>query len=315
MEDAIRPASDRSCEGQVALVTGASAGGTGTAIAIRLAAEGAKVAITARTVEGLERTRERIEAIGGECLVLPADISDPAGGRRELVSRTEARLGPVDILVNDAHASNLKPFEESTADELAYSLQVNFIGPWELMKAVVPGMRERRRGWILNLTTLAAELPSGPPFPDFASSFFQYGSSKAALNKLTVTAAGACEGQGIAVNALSPVLFIATPRLLAAPTLPGAHQPLFEPLEAMAEAALTLCSGDPDVLTGRIAYSLQLLAELRRPVRDLHGEHLVEGWQPDDLPAMVARQVESLAERGWLNPYGLGVPVRPTASS
>ena len=70
---------DRTCEGQVALVTGASQGGTGTAIAVRLAAEGAKVAITARTVTGLEETRARIEAIGGECIVLPADLADPSG--------------------------------------------------------------------------------------------------------------------------------------------------------------------------------------------------------------------------------------------
>ena len=70
------------CAGQVALVTGASQGGTGTAIAIRLAAEGAKVAITARTVDGLEETRRRIEEFGGTCLVLPADLADPEGGRR-----------------------------------------------------------------------------------------------------------------------------------------------------------------------------------------------------------------------------------------
>src|SRR5207244_4191058 len=78
------------CAGQVALVTGASQGGTGTAIAIRLAAEGAKVAITARTVEGLEATRARIAEFGGECLVLPADLSDPHGDRTKLVERTEA---------------------------------------------------------------------------------------------------------------------------------------------------------------------------------------------------------------------------------
>src|SRR5204863_6696908 len=97
--------SQRTCEGQVALVTGASQGGTGTAIALRLAAEGAKVAITARTVAGLEETRQRIEAIGGECLVLPVDLADPAGGRKDLVARVEAELGPIDILVNNAAAN------------------------------------------------------------------------------------------------------------------------------------------------------------------------------------------------------------------
>jgi len=129
------------CEGRVALVTGASEGGTGTAIAVRLAAAGAKVAVTARTVSGLEETRRRIEAIGGECLVLPADLSDPAGGRRGLVSRAEAELGPLDILVNDAYVPGPGAFDETTAEALETTLQVNFLGPWELMKAAVPGMR------------------------------------------------------------------------------------------------------------------------------------------------------------------------------
>ena len=79
--------SKRTLEGRVALVTGASQGGTGTAIAIRLAAEGARVAIAARTVAGLEETCALIEAIGGECLVVPVDLADPAGGRQELASR------------------------------------------------------------------------------------------------------------------------------------------------------------------------------------------------------------------------------------
>ena len=70
------------CEGRVALVTGASQGGTGTAIAIRLAAEGAAVAITARTLAGLHETRQRIEGLGGKCLVLQADLSDPGGRTR-----------------------------------------------------------------------------------------------------------------------------------------------------------------------------------------------------------------------------------------
>ena len=74
--------SEKVCDGNVALVTGASRGGTGTAIAIRLAAEGAKVALTARTLEGLEETQRRIEAIGGRAYVIPCDLSHPGGGTR-----------------------------------------------------------------------------------------------------------------------------------------------------------------------------------------------------------------------------------------
>jgi short-subunit dehydrogenase len=81
------------------LVTGASRGGTGTAIAVRLAAEGADVAVTARTLAGLEECRDRIVALGRRCLVLPADMGDPTA-RAGLVASTERELGPIDILVN-----------------------------------------------------------------------------------------------------------------------------------------------------------------------------------------------------------------------
>ena len=287
----------------MALVTGASQGGTGTAIARRLAAQGAAVAITARSLEGLAATRDTIQAAGGRCLVLPCDLADPAGGRRELVARTEAELGPLDILVNNAAAGGYRPFEAVSPDALEAMLQVNLQAPWELMAAAVPGMRERGRGRILNVTTFAATPPPGPPFPRNrpAKSGAAYGSSKSALNRLTVAAASECEGQGIAVNALAPQAAIATPALVAAGWIDEA---MFEPLETMAEAALALCTADPAALTGRVAYSLQLLVELGRPVRDLDGRELVAGWQPADLPAVIARQARKLAEVGWPDPFG-----------
>jgi NAD(P)-dependent dehydrogenase (short-subunit alcohol dehydrogenase family) len=289
----------------VALVTGASQGGTGTAIAVRLAAEGAAVAITARSVDGLEETRRRIESGGGACVVLPADLSDPAGGRAELVPRTEAELGPVDILVNNAAVNGYVPFDEAKPASVERCFQVNVWAPWELMKATVPGMRDRGRGWVLNLTSFAAELPPGPPFPTNkpATGGFQYGASKAALNRLTVTAASECAGSGVAVNALTPQAAISTPALVAAGWI---NEEMFEPLETMAEAALALCSGEPDVLTGRIAYSLQLLVELDRPVRDLAGEELVAGWQPADLPPVIERQEANLQRQGWPDAYSFG---------
>lgn len=293
------------CAGQVALVTGASKGGTGTVVAVRLAAEGAKVAITARSVDGLEETRRRIEDAGGTCLVLPADLTDPHGARTELVARTEAELGPIDILVNNAAMGGFKPFEEVTPEELEDRLQVNVWTPWELMKAVVPGMRERGRGWIVNLTTFCAELPPGPPFPTNRPSKagFSYGATKAALNRLTVSVASECEGQGIAVNALTPQAAIATPGLVAAGWIDDV---MYEPLETMAEACLALCSCDPAVLTGRIAYSLQLLVELDRPVRTLDGTALVEGWQPADIPAVIEREEAQLASVGWEDAFTFG---------
>ena len=300
------------CRGRVALVTGASQGGTGTAVAIRLAAEGADVAITARTVAGLEDTAARIEALGRRALVLPCDLADPAGGRDSLVARTEAALGPVDIVVNNAAAGGYKPFEEWTDDLIDRMLQVNVYAPWQLMRDAVPGMRERGRGWIVNLTTFAAELPPGPPFPTNrpAKAGAGYGAPKAALNRLTVQVASECEGQGIAVNALTPQAAIATPQLVAGGWIADDY---FEPLDTMAEAALALCTADPAVLTGRIAYSLQLIIELRRPVYDVTGTDLVDGWQPADLPGVVARQAELLDAIGWPDAFSFGRAHTPDA--
>jgi hypothetical protein len=120
---------------------------------------------------------------------------------------------------------------------------------------------------------------------------------------LTVAAASECFAQGIAVNGLTPQAAIATPNLVAGGWI---NEDMFEPLETMAEAALALCSSRPTELTGRIAYSLQLLLELRRPVRDLAGEELIPAWQPEDLPAVIDRQEANLAKQGWPDAYSFG---------
>ena len=289
-----------SAEGRVALVTGASQGGTGTAIAIRLAAEGAHVAVTARSRDGLEETVRRIAALGApEAVAFPADLSRPDGGRDDLVDAVERRLGPIDILVNNAAMNGYKPFEEWTDRELAMITNANVWSPWALMRAAVPGMRARRRGWVVNLTSFAAELPPGPPFPTNkpATGGSAYGSTKAALNRLTLSIAAETAADGVSVNALTPQAAIATPQLVAAGWVEQAYM---EPLETIAEAALALCTG---TLTGRIAYSLQLLVELGRPVHDLAGAALVPHWQPADLPPVIATHTARLEAAGWTTPF------------
>jgi NAD(P)-dependent dehydrogenase (short-subunit alcohol dehydrogenase family) len=286
----------RALEGKVALVTGASQGGTGRAIAVRFAAEGAKVAVTARSVDGLRETLAAIEEVGGTGLALPSDLGDPEGARTTLVEETEAAFGPVDVLVNNAMGTIFKPVDEWTLADIDEMYQVNVYAPWLLMGQVMPGMRARGRGWILNLTSSAGELPPGPPWGVVAKAGYAgYSSTKAALNRLTINAAAEAEGHGLAVNALTPGAAIATDAIVASGAIArmageDAIEWVFEPVDTMAEAALALCSGDPDVLTGRIAYSLQLLLELDRPVRDLRGEELLEGFQPPDLPRRIRRQ-------------------------
>ncbi len=294
------------CEGRVALVTGASQGGTGTALAIRLAAEGARVAITARSAEGLERTRKRIEEVGAAPLVIECDLADPDGGRDALVARIEAAFGPLDILVNNAAIGSYQPFDTFSAADLECSQQINVWAPWVLCQQAIPGMRERHQGWVLNMTTSVAALPPGPPFANSGPSKTGtlYGGSKAMLNRFSVGLASEVEGQGIGVNTLTPQAAILTPALEPALEKGAIHKDLFEPLETMVEAALALCAASPDLLHARIGYSLDLLLELDRPVRSLDGRTLLEGWQPADLPERLRRQRESLVE-GKGGGYGL----------
>ena len=294
----------KECEGRVALVTGASQGGTGTALAIRLAAEGARVAITARSQAGLDATRKRIEAVGARPLVLPCDLADPDGGRDQLVSHVEEALGPIDVLVNNAAAGGYQAFETFERDQRRAAAEVNVWAPWELMAAVLPGMRARGEGWILNMTTSVAERPPGPPFANSgpARAGTLYGGTKAMLNRVTVGVAAEVEGQGIAVNALTPQAAILTPPLEVAREKGLIHPDLFEPLETMVEASMALCTSGPDALHARIGYSLDLLVELDRPVYTLDGETLLEGWQPADLPEKLRRQraaVEADAGGGY----------------
>ena len=150
-----------SCTGRVALVTGASQGGTGTVVALRLAAEGAAVAVTARTVEGLEATRRRIEEIGGTCLVLPADLSDP-GVRAELVPRTEAALGPVDILVNNAGIPTdgfpQVDFKDSDPALWRRFVDLNLYGVMNCTHTALPGMCERGWGRVITISSEAGRV-------------------------------------------------------------------------------------------------------------------------------------------------------------
>ena len=276
-----------SCAGRIALVTGASQGGTGTGTAIRLAAEGAKVAICARSEDGLVHTMGEIEKVGGTGAMFVCDLSDPDGGRATLVERSEAALGaPIDIMVNVAAMGPYKKFEEIGLDLLQKTFELNVKAPWLLCQQVLGGMRAQGRGAIVNIGTKAAEYPVGPPFRSgvTAQAGTLYGSTKIAEHRFTLGLAAETHGQGISVNMVSPVSAIATPLLVASGWLPDW---VFEPVETLVEAVLACVTGDPDVLTGRNAYSLELLHELGRPVYDFTGTTLVDGWQPADLPPLI----------------------------
>jgi 3-oxoacyl-[acyl-carrier protein] reductase len=141
---------DLQLSGKTALVTGASRG-IGRAIALGLAREGVKLAIAARRVNLLdELAREIVSGRGGEPLVLESDLYQE-GAAEKLAAQAEKGLGRVDILINAAGGSRPYPFE-ATKEQWAEGIVVNFIRLRELSHAVVPGMKARGWGRIVNIT-------------------------------------------------------------------------------------------------------------------------------------------------------------------
>jgi NAD(P)-dependent dehydrogenase (short-subunit alcohol dehydrogenase family) len=257
----------RPLEGRVALISGASRG-IGAAIAERFAEEGARVAASARTLEPDERyegslreTVERITTAGGEAVAVRCDLSVPED-RQRAVEETVDKLGPIDILVNNAAVTFVIPFTDFADTRFRLMFEVQVRAPFELAQLVVPSMRERGEGWILNISSRAGIHPMGPPFmPFYTQGTIVYGMVKAALDRFSTGLAAELYADKIAVNSLSPWDNVATPG--------ASHHDLVEdyPLEGeewMAEAAFALCSQHPQHLTGRVAYSQPLLAELQR---------------------------------------------------
>jgi citronellol/citronellal dehydrogenase len=256
-----------SLEGKVALVTGASRG-IGEEIARRFAAAGAAVAVSARTVAAgdhrlpgsLQETVAEIEAAGGRAVAIPADLSRRED-RERLVAETETRLGPVDVLVNNAAVTYFTPIRQFDARRFDLMFEVQVTAPVHLAQLVLADMSAKGAGWILNISSPAAFHPTGPPYGPGGGGTV-YGMCKAALERFTTGLASEVYSAGIAVNALSPTGLVVTPGVVHHELDKRVPVERHEPVSVMAEAALLLCSGDPAQLTGRITYSQQIVAEL-----------------------------------------------------
>lgn len=256
-----------SLDGRIAIVTGASRG-IGANIAERLAADGAAVALVARTVDAgaaplpgsIAETIERIRAGGGQAVGIPADLTNP-DDVETIVERAEKALGPVDILVNNAGVNFYGPALDIRPRRYELMFQMMVHAPFRLCQLVVPGMVERGRGWIVNITSKQARHPAGPPYPDWSrDGCVPYGMCKAALDRMSTGLAAELEGTGVAVNALGTSGLVVTPGVaVVSPHTPD-NVPV-EPDSAMADAALLLCGVDPATSTGKIVYSMDYLGK------------------------------------------------------
>lgn len=183
--------------GRTALVTGASRG-IGRAVALSLAEAGAAVAVNYR--ERAADARDVVAAIqrdGGEAMDVAADVSD-ARAVAGMVAAVERELGPVDVLVNNAGLAIIRGIDDLTEEEFDRTIAVNLKSAFLCTKAVLPGMRARKWGRIVNISSGAAR-GAGGIGP-------HYNASKAGMEGLTRGYAARVVKDGVTVNAVAPSL-------------------------------------------------------------------------------------------------------------
>jgi short-subunit dehydrogenase len=186
-----------SLRGKTALVTGGSRG-LGLLIAEELASCGARIAIAARDEAELERARERLESRGAERVVtIPADLERPADVRR-LVTVAREALGDIDILVNNAGTMEVGPEAEMTEASYESAMAVHFWAPLRLMQEVIPAMRAKHTGRIVNISSIGGMLSVPHLLP--------YCASKFALTALSEGMYAELSADGISVTTVCPGL-------------------------------------------------------------------------------------------------------------
>jgi len=259
------------------LVTGSSRG-IGAGIAERMAAEGADVVLTARTLErhehlpgSLTETAERLEKYGTKVGIVVADLTDEADRQRVMPEAADALGGPIEILVNNAAASIQKPLTGFSVKRRNIMFEANVNAPLDLALAAAPAMEAAGEGWIVNVSSGSAKLWPGPPTPfePTAVNIAAYGASKAALNRITNGLAMELFGTGIRVNTVEPraaVLSEGAAELVGDRLRPDQ----IEPMEAMVEGTIHLCDC-PAELTGQITVSLDNIERWGLTVHNLDG--------------------------------------------
>ncbi|HEX4019194.1 MAG TPA: SDR family NAD(P)-dependent oxidoreductase [Frankiaceae bacterium] len=264
-------------QGRRAIVTGASRG-IGAGIAERLAAEGADVVITARTLDkhdhlagSLRETEEKLKKYGGKVGVVVADLTDEGDRARVVAEAVDILGGAVEILVNNAAAAMYAPLAEFKLKRARILFEANVIATLDLAQAVIPAMQSAGEGWIINVGSGSAKLTAGPPFQlgSQGSTISVYGASKAALNRITNGLGAELYGTGIRVNTVEPRAAVLSEG--AAELVGGTLKPeQIESMEEMVEGVMAICDCPAD-FTGRITVSLDLIADGKLTVHNLDG--------------------------------------------
>jgi citronellol/citronellal dehydrogenase len=254
-------------KGKVALVTGASRG-IGEAIAARLAMEGARIVVSARTErEGdsklpgtLSDTLARLRNAGAEAILIKADLAQ-ASEREMLVEKATASFGSIDILVNNAAITFFMPVADFTDKRYGLMLEVQVHAPFHLAQLVLPGMKAKGSGAIVNISSGAAFHPKAPYAAGAMRGGTVYGMCKAALERFTTGLAVEVQRDGISVNVVSPGL-VATPGVAVHGLITDQTRDLVQPIECIAEAVYRLAIADPAKMTGRIEHAGPFLKDL-----------------------------------------------------
>lgn len=184
-------------ENKVALVTGSSRG-IGAAIARRYAEHGAQVAVHGRDPDALSAVHGEIERAGGRAIQVAGDVTKFAE-IEAMRARIEKELGPIEILVANAGANLTQPgvFEQLSEEEWRASVDANLTATFLTLKSVLPGMKERKTGCIITMSSAAARRPT-------ARSPVPYTAAKAGIQLLTQIVAAQAGPFGIRVNCIAP---------------------------------------------------------------------------------------------------------------
>jgi NAD(P)-dependent dehydrogenase (short-subunit alcohol dehydrogenase family) len=276
--------------GKVALVTGSSRG-IGRAVAQRLSAEGATVAVTARSYEPsvsvrggsstalpgtIGETIELIERSGGNAVGIAADLEDP-DARAALVAELVQRLGRIDILVNNAGFADYSLVEQMSMETFDRTVEHYLRTPFVLTKAAIPHMRKQGAGWIVNIGSVTGVAPVRP-YREYnkTSGDVVYAACKAALHRFTQGIAAELLDANIAVNCVGPSTAVRTPG--AAQLIPDTFPT--EPVEYLAETVLAMCHRPAAERTGLVAFSLHYPWSQGLPVYSLDGRAILPPLQP-----------------------------------